>query len=259
MYLPAAPIATPEPSGAWFLGRVLRRRCPAIESDQVTPLGRAAVKCFLASLACAITLSAEASESRFLAPAAGDILASGVPHEARWISPCESERDADEMEVLLSVDDGHTFPIRLTAELPLCASSFRWKVPSVSSDHARLAVRVGRDGHAESEAIVFVSPPFRITTFATKEDSGLVGGPSEWWTEQALREIGAEGLLGGALRGSPERLEAPISDTELDVPTAAALPDILASPRQETTFVENVAQIGVPARVRRSIPLPLRE
>jgi len=204
-------------------------------------------------------MPAAASESRFLTPANGEVLASGVTHEARWLSVCPSSRDADEMEVLLSIDGGRTFPIRLTAELPLCASSFRWKVPAVSSDQARLAVRMGRDGHAESEEIVFVSPPFRITTFAAGEDSELVGGPSEWWTEQALREIGAEGLLGGALRGSPERLEAPISDTELDVPPVGALSVVLVSVRLDPTRAEAVTRTAGPRRVRRSIPLPLRE
>ena len=208
---------------------------------------------------CVVSAPAAASESRFLAPAAGDVLASGVTHEVRWESPCLSERDGGEKEVLLSVDGGRTFPIRVTAELPACAMSFRWKIPAVSSDDAQLAVRVGRDGHPESEEIAFVSAPFRITAYTTAEDSELTEGTSERWTEQALHEIGAEGLLDGALRGSPDRLEASSSDDDLDETALGTLPAPAGVARRDTVLAERPRARVVPPRSRRSIPLPLRE
>ncbi|MFY9550061.1 MAG: hypothetical protein WAU32_02825, partial [Thermoanaerobaculia bacterium] len=200
------------------------------------------------------------SEPGFLAPAAGDVLASGVAHEARWNSPCGARPDADEMELLLSVDGGLTFPIRLTAELPRCASAFRWKVPALSAWHARLGVRMGHEGRRETERIAFVSEEFRIASAETSPTARLVRGPSEWWTEQALLEIGPEGLLGGSLRGAPERLQSPSEDTNLEGPRhgfreAPATSETKLEP-SATGVIRCAGSLPPP---RRGAPLPLRE
>src|SRR5262249_51900754 len=125
--LHAARAATPSARAA-FLFACRWAASHAIESRQVNPVGRVVAECALAGFVWIVSVPAAASESRFLAPAAGDVLASGVTHEVRWESPCLSERDGGEKEVLLSVDGGRTFPIRVTAELPACAMSFRWKI-----------------------------------------------------------------------------------------------------------------------------------
>jgi hypothetical protein len=234
---------------------------PALESAAVNSLRRSTAR--FAAAGFAFVLCAEiaaADDARFLAPADGDLLASDVVHEARWSAPCDMPGDADEMELLLSLDGGKTFPIRLTAELPVCASTFRWRVPAVSSGMARLAVRIGEEGRAETERIAFVSGEFQIASSRSSPTAGLVQGPSEWWTEQALLEIGAESLLGGALRQEPERLHAPVTESDLEAPQSG-LPEVSTeavgyatpSPRDMTCGVSETLSL------RRAAPLPLRE
>lgn len=202
---------------------------------------------------------AGASEPRFLAPAAGDLLGSGVVHEARWSAPCEQHADADEMELLLSLDGGRTFPIRLTAELPLCASTFRWKVPALSTGRARLAVRIGEEGRPETERIAFMSQEFQIASSESSPTAGLVRGPSEWWTEQALLQIGAESLLGGAFREEPERLYAPVTESDLEAPRfglvelSTEVVGYAAPSRHDTA-----SGVSGPRSLRRAAPVPLR-
>jgi hypothetical protein len=225
----------------------------------VNPVARAAATCVFAGLAWAPSARAWADESRFLAPASGEILASGVAHEIRWTPQCNRYPDANEMELLLSVDGGRTFSIRVTAELPACASSFRWKVPALSTNDARLAVRVGRDGE-ESERIAFVSPPFRITSFAPAAEPELTTGTSERWTEQALSEIGAENLLGDAMHGAPERIGAPVADSELDEPPSGLRTTWVDSYGKRPASGEGCDRCAVRPTVPRLVSfLPLRE
>src|SRR5439155_12272878 len=65
---------------------------------------------------------------------AGDVVAlawSGVPDDAR------------EIEVLLSVDDGAHFPLRVTAELDVRGGRALWRVPNLPVESARLRLRFG--------------------------------------------------------------------------------------------------------------------
>jgi hypothetical protein len=223
----------------------------------VNPLHRAAA---VLGLFLALEASLAAAEPRFSTPVHGDVLASGVSHEVRWTSPCEDAVETDEMELVLSVDGGWTFPIRLTAELSPCSSSFRWKVPALSASRAVLAVRRGIEGEPESERVAIVSGEFRITSFETSPTSSLVRGPSEWWTQQALLEIGAESLLGGALREEPERVHAPVTESDLEEPPPA--PAEIGVEREEILSRSRdgiILAVPEPYRLRRAAPLPLRE
>ncbi len=211
-------------------------------------------------LLLALDASLAAAEPRFSTPVHGDVLASGVVHEVRWTSPCEDALETDEMELVLSVDGGWTFPIRLTAELPPCSSTFRWKIPALSTARAVLAVRRGREGEPESERVALASEEFRITSFETSPASSLVRGPSEWWTQQALLEIGAESLLGGALREEPERVYAPMTESDLEEPPPA--PAEIGVEREERLSHSRddvIPAVSEPYRLRRAAPLPLRE
>jgi len=190
-------------------------------------------------------------------PAAGDVAASGVLHEARWSAPCGADTDADEMELLLSLDGGHTFPIRLTAELAPCTTHFRWRVPNVSTERARLAVRQGREGRAEAEEIAILSPEFRITAFGP-DDSQQIQGPTEVWTEQALREIGAENRLPGSFRRSTERLEAAGTEEDLDVPSPEAQARAVDSGRREAPTIAAAKAVEKFASRPHSTPVPMR-
>jgi hypothetical protein len=203
--------------------------------------------------------AAAQGEPEFLTPAAGDTLAAGVRHEVRW-QPPSREREADiEMELLLSIDGGLTFPIRITSELPAGTTSFRWRIPAVPTASARLALRTGEEGRPETERIAFLSGPFRIVAPGTSP-ADLRRGPAEWWTEQALLEIGAEGRLGDSLKNPPERLHHSESDADLDETPSGFEP---LPERRETETPTSAAAVALSVAdiraLHRSAPLPLRE
>jgi hypothetical protein len=65
---------------------------------------------------------------------AGDVIDlawSGVPDDAR------------ELEVLLSVDGGATFPLRITTEMDVRRGHASWRVPNLPVESARLRLRIG--------------------------------------------------------------------------------------------------------------------
>jgi hypothetical protein len=64
-----------------------------------------------------------------------------------------------ELELLLSLDDGDRFPVRLTDELRPGTRSFTWQVPNLPAARARILVRFEDDGHEEEGE---AGPPFTI-------------------------------------------------------------------------------------------------
>lgn len=91
-----------------------------------------------------------------LSPAAGEAVRAGQLVEVRWDGvPAETE----EMELLLSLDDGASFPVRLTKELERDRRSAYWRVPNLPAGRARLLVRYESDG-VETEGQK--GPAFRI-------------------------------------------------------------------------------------------------
>lgn len=149
-------------------------------------------------LACA---SATAEEA-FRFPRPGASFGAGTIVEAAWDAPCDRARE-HEGELVLSLDDGLTFPIRLTGEMPACVSGQRWRVPDVATSDARLGLRRGRHGLSGEERIVLVGARFTIVGGAGSEGAGLTRGPVEWWTHQALLEFSAEDFLDETLAREP--------------------------------------------------------
>lgn len=76
--------------------------------------------------------------------------------EVRWTGAPEG---VEEMELLLSLDGGRHFGIRVTPDLDAERGSYQWRVPPLPSAEARLAVRVNLRGR---EVLAGVSAPFRI-------------------------------------------------------------------------------------------------
>lgn len=65
---------------------------------------------------------------------------------------------AEEWEAFLSLDGGHTFPIRLTPHLDLGVREFRFRVPDLPTPDGRILLRFG-----DEKTEVVVSPPERVT------------------------------------------------------------------------------------------------
>lgn len=207
---------------------------------------------------CALALSAAASGAPgFSTPQARQILVAGTRVEVRWEAPCR-ESESSESEVLLSLDGGETFPVRLTPELSGCARGFRWEIPSIATAHARLALRAGAGDEVSDEKLEFVSDEFTIVAGrSAPEDGQFVSGPRERWTRQALSgDIGAS--LPREAMGTRERLVARAFETDLEPPPPSGLwhPDswvpAMTGIRADTTAGPRHAFLRSP------VPVPLR-
>ncbi len=99
-------------------------------------------------------------------------------------------RDVDEMEVLLSLDDGRTFPVRVTREIAAGECRLRWKVPAFATASARLRVRFGASG---LETWGPMSAPFTIATDGARPELHLFH-ENGWW--EGLDPAPAAGAAG---------------------------------------------------------------
>src|ERR1700720_1181761 len=71
----------------------------------------------------------------------------------------------EEMELLLSLDGGRHFGVRVTPDLDAARRSYVWRVPPFPSGDARLAVRVNLEGR---EILAGVSESFKIAAGAPR-------------------------------------------------------------------------------------------
>ena len=147
--------------------------------------------------AAATSVPAFAEAGSFAASPAGDRVRAGEIVPLSWTLDASEMGDRDEMELVLSLDDGATFPIRVVARLEAADGGVRWRVPALPTEHARLALRAGDDGAADSEENVAVSEPFAIdaSRFGTLERLYAVAG--EWRTRDALEGAPARSGDGG--------------------------------------------------------------
>jgi hypothetical protein len=195
---------------------------------------------------------------RFLAPHRGQALSAGSSVEVRWAAPCGQLDDEAEREVLLSLDGGLTFTVRVTPEMSACAAGFRWVVPALPAAHARLALRAGSGESSDDERIEVVSDDFTIVSSA-QEAPVLLPGSREWWTVQAVTGEGVDEFPLEAVAGSPERIVAPSDSTDISEPPA---PSLEAPVPSRTAFLDDTP-LPESAAARRVAPgpptiLPLR-
>jgi hypothetical protein len=129
------------------------------------------------------------AEGRFLAPGAGATLESGATVRVAWSVAQTRDREPDEMELMLSLDGGRTFLIRVTRDLPPETLVFAWRVPALPTAHAQLALRTGEGG---AEEIALVSGEFAIVAGAATplEPTAKIAG--EWRTRDALDGVAGQ-------------------------------------------------------------------
>ncbi|HQR44440.1 MAG TPA: hypothetical protein PLB02_02795 [Thermoanaerobaculia bacterium] len=162
-----------------------------------------------------------------------------------------------ERELVLSLDGGKSFPVRLTGEIGPADRAARWRVPALPTEHAVLALREGDDG-AEEE-IVAASAEFVIlpSPGAPVEELRLRDG--EWTTREA--DAGQRGLPPPSFGDSgPERWK-PLDDAfdALDEPVRALVADPEALPGPAHGRVPALTADGSPPVRRVPSFLPLRE
>jgi len=93
-------------------------------------------------------------------PAAGSRFAAGARGVAVFDLSGVALDGIDEMELVLSLDGGRTFPHCVSRDLSPGASRAVWTAPALPAKSAVLAVRTG--GRGETERVVAVSAPFEI-------------------------------------------------------------------------------------------------
>jgi len=116
-----------------------------------------------AGLSLAIATPALARPFHILEPGLGAVLHSGDLVEVRWDSVPSG---VEEMELLLSLDDGRHFAVRVTAELEAAKLSYSWRVPGFASRGVRLAMRMRLD---DREVFGGASASFSIAARAGAE------------------------------------------------------------------------------------------
>ncbi len=201
-----------------------------------------------------LTASALADDG-FVAPARGDVTTSGSAVEVRWTTASKPA----ERELVLSLDGGLTFPIRISSELSPRSASFRWSVPDLPTSRARLALRSGSGEGNEDEALEFLSGEFTIVSAASGGWSELTRGANEWWTRQALLGVSAEDLLAEAMRGPSEQLVVPDSSFDINEPDPPAAPaQRLAGARLDVTGNGLGAAFSSAVVAHQAVALPLR-
>jgi hypothetical protein len=204
-----------------------------------------------AAMVALVTVArADTPTERFLSPARGEALAPGAIVEVRWTSFCAGRTGRiDEAEIILSLDGGLTFPIRVSQELDPCETRFLWRVPMLATGRARLALRTGSEGFGETERIALTSADFRILSDLDGRVQELYRRAAEWWTPPEATFLTAEDLFGGAMSSAAGRILAPFVSTEIGAPPAPA------SVSPVRTLLSR-ASIGAPVAVRCEIVSP---
>ena len=101
---------------------------------------------------------------------AGLALRAGQSYEIHWSAP---DGSVDEMEILLSIDGGRRFALRVSPEIDARAGKYVWRVPNLSSAEARLRVRFHRGGQEIDGAS---TAAFTLLGSRARETPGSVSG-----------------------------------------------------------------------------------
>lgn len=161
--------------------------------------------------------TASVSAAQFVAPRAGITLEAGATVQVLW-EPSTGETRWNEMELVLSLDGGRTFPVRVTRDLDPSARSRFFRVPALPAAHARLALRAGDGEEPGAEEILLVSDEFVIEADPALPLEPTVSVRGEWRTREALDSGGAGAPADPRTFGA----SAPALHPAQELPTAAA-------------------------------------
>ncbi|HKF41633.1 MAG TPA: hypothetical protein VKG01_00905 [Thermoanaerobaculia bacterium] len=169
-----------------------------------------------------------------------------------------ADEGIEEMEVLLSLDGGQTFQLRVSREMPGGTREVTWRVPNLPTRRARLALRV-RDEN-ENEVIRFISDEFTIVPARSEPLEVLRRFHGEWRAGEALEEIRSTAPLDApGLGGVTESLQAVRHETDLDRTTYAALDGAPPEGHPAPAEAVPVERFGAPVSDRIPLSVPRRE
>lgn len=121
-------------------------------------------------------LTREPAPGRIERPAAGDALYPGELIEVRWTALPDA---VNECELLLSLDGGREFTVRLTPQLDRTTRELSWRVPNLPTRQARLRLRVGVAGREIESSM---SSGFTIVGASASPLASVRFARGEWWT-----------------------------------------------------------------------------
>jgi hypothetical protein len=213
----------------------------------------------LAAFALGSVPGALADVPRLRGPAVGDRLEPESLVEISWSLDRFPSGD-DEWELVLSLDGGRSFPVRVTANLDPATRRVLWRVPALPTDQARLAVRTGSDGEPSEEVPRLIGPSFVIAASVRAPVEELFAVRSEWRTREALtgnsardsatdlRGAAPDGIYAGSVSEAAALSRSSSAALPGPLPAAAAVACRAASPRLEKLPI-----------LPRPCPNPLRE
>jgi len=197
--------------------------------------------------------------ARFLSPSRGETLRSGAVILVEWPAGVLAGEDADEMELLLSLDGGARFDVRVSGEIDLDATRLQWRVPALPTRHARLALRTGMGGR-ESERIRILSDEFEILAESDSREEPLLSVDGERRTQEAVRLPDRAGVPAPAVTSEPALLSRGASETAgISRQTDPVEPPLLRPPGKLFTPSASIPSLVEGPSEARRILLPLRE
>ena len=170
------------------------------------------------------------------------VVTAGQWVELRWSG---LPADVEELEIVLSLDGGRTYPVRVSPELEAPEGCYRWRVPDLPAARARLMLRIGGERGERAGAH---SREFRIAHAAGVPRPELGYHEGQLWT--GLEPPPGAARVGIA-RDAP-RFEAPADAAPCVSPDPvlrAAAPETLRAPAAS-------APVAPAPRSRSSRPAP---
>jgi hypothetical protein len=168
----------------------------------------------------------------------------------------------DEMELVLSLDGGRSFPVRVTRRIAPADGgvSWMWIVPSLPAAHARLALRAGVDERDEAETVVGLTEDFAIAAPVEGGFEELFRVGEEERTRDALEEPPPPRLPESALGGVPELVAGfdPLEATGPGPSPDSALNRVRAQRGPEASSAPRASSRKNPQPIVASVRLPMR-
>jgi len=166
---------------------------------------------------CLLGVSAVASSGPIVGSAPGRPLEAGTVVDVSWSGVPEN---AEEVELLLSLDGGRRVAVRLTEQFSPGAHSYAWRVPNISARRASLVLRMGIEGR-EIESPP--SEPFEIVPNAGRVRESVELRNEELWLNENGAARDAAPLPCAGLNARPERWTHPFDCSESLAPGNAAV------------------------------------
>lgn len=214
------------------------------------------MKRFVAVLAAAAALAGPAR-----AASRPDLRLMALPEEVRAGQSFELQwpgapREVEELEIVLSLDDGRTWRVRVSPELEGSSRRYRWRVPDLPAERARLRIRAGDDRGHEWEGTP--SEAFRIVGSGRANGAEAPLVERGWWFDREGPRAAPASDFADAAEPGIEPGSAAWPGAPLPAPPGLAAPARLPAPAAPPPVAAPLRGDANPARALRLIVVPLR-